>query len=701
VATEQSEKSSKEELLKIARERFDLAEEASSESRKLYLEDTQFLAGDQWPDEIKRARQEDKRPTLTINRIPQFVRQITNDARQNRPSIKVYPVDDKADVDTAKILQGMVKHIEANSGADVAYDTGFDSAVKGGFGYWRVTTDYCDPTSFDQEVLIKRIRNPLSVYFDPHSSEPDGSDATYAFIVDDISHDQYKALYPESELANNKDWKSIEADIPGWMSEKTCRVAEYFYIDLKDIELVQVQSDQGQVIVVDKVQLPEGFDQSRILNTRKSKMPVVRWCKLNAVEVLDETEWAGRWIPIIPTYGDEIDLNGVRILKGIVRDAKDSQRQYNYFVSSETEVIALTPRAPFIGYEGQFEGHEQAWTEANRKNIPFLEVKMTTLANGDTAPLPQRNVYEAPVRAISQARMMSAEDLKATTGIYDAALGNRSNENSGIAIQRRTMQAQTANFHFVDNLTRSIRHTGRILVDLIPKIYDTPRVARIIGEEGDQQIVKINEAFNKNGEKKLYDLGAGKYDVICDVGPSFATKRQEAVQAMLDFTKALPQHAGLISDLLVKNMDWPGSKEIADRLKKTLPPGIAEQDEENQKPIPPQVQAQMQQMSEMIEQLTQTANESAEALRTKKLELESKERIEMAKLETQATIELAKLESNESLKLLAHQIAELDQRFTQLGGNVPFDSELNQQMPDQQMPDQQFTGELSPGLPVE
>jgi hypothetical protein len=700
--SEDDAKKSHEDLLETARKRFDLAEEAWRESKKLALEDMQFLAGDQWPEAIRKERESDGRPTLTINRLHQHVKQVTNDGRQNRPSIKVYPVDDNADVETAKILQGLIKHIETNSGADVAYDRGLDCAVKGGFGFWRVVTDYCDPLSFDQEALIKSIRDPLSVTFDPHSTEPDGSDANFAFITDDIPHEEYKATYPDSDLSKHSDWSRLQHEVPGWMSDSTCRIAEYFYKDFKEVELVLLSDGQ----VYDAADLaaglpigPEGLPLE-VVQKRVSKIPIIKWAKINAVEVLEETEWPGRWIPIVPVYGDEVVLGGKRVLEGIVRHGKDPARIYNFNVSAEVEAISLAPKAPFVGMEGQFEGYEHQWATANRKNYAFLQYKAKTLANGQPAPPPQRMSTEANTMAITNSRMQSADDIKATTGIHDASLGARSNESSGIAIQRRNQQAQTANFHFIDNQTRSMRHTGRILVDIIPKIYDTARAVRIIGEEGDQQVVQVNAVVDG---QETYNLGAGKYDVVCEVGPSYATKRQEAVQTMLDLTKAYPQLMQIAGDLWLKQMDIPGAKEIAERVKKTLPPGLAEDDEKNKKPIPPEVQAQIQQMSQMIEQLTAAANESSEALKTKKLELESRERIEFKKLEVQVELKRAELDQAASLAVLEGEIAELRHRQELVQMSQPIDSDSTGQMPDQPMPDeqQQLTGELSPGLPME
>lgn len=694
------------DILKIARERFDLAVEAEADIRRAALDDLKFRSGEQWPQDIKASRDQDRRPCLTINRLPQFVRQVTNDQRQNRPSIKVSPVDDKADIDTAKILQGLIRHIEYTSNAELAYDTAFEGAVTKGIGYFRVVTDYCDSHSFDQEILIKRIRNSFSVYLDPTYQEPDASDANWGFVFEDLSIDDYKAQYKDSKLASMNDWGSIGDTAPGWATTTTCRVAEYFYKTFKEQTLVLLSNHE--VVNKDELKtLPEGIT---IVSERKTIAPAIKWSKINAVEILEETDWLGLWIPIIPVIGDELDIDGKKILEGIIRHAKDPQKMFNFWASAETEAIALAPRAPFIGVEGQFEGHEAQWRTANSKNHAFLEYKPKSVGGVPVGP-PQRNAYEPPVRAITQARAQSAEDLKATTGIYDASLGNRSNENSGIAIQRRNAQSATNNYHFIDNLSRSLKHLGRILVDLIPKVYDSPRSARIMGEDGEAEMVAINQLFEKNGEAKVYNLSAGRYDVTVATGPSFSTKRQEAVESMLALTQSYPQVAQAAGDLIVRNMDWPGSKEIADRLKKMLPQGLADEQGDEQKPLPPQVQAQMQQMHQMIEQLTQHLNDANHKIETKSVELESRERIEMAKIQAQIEIEMAKMGSKESLTLLSHEIAEIQNRLNLLNYEQPMGADAGALSAEAPNPEEQspmsgpngaatqFTGELPPGTP--
>jgi hypothetical protein len=658
---------SDEELIAIAKKHFQIAADADSDIRAAQTEDLKFLAGDQWPAEIKQRRDLKFRPCITVNKLPQYSNQIINSARQNRPSIKVNPVDDRADIETAKILQGHVRHIQYNSNADVAYDTSLGSAVDGGRGFFRVLTAYVSPMSFEQEILIKKISNPLSVYLDPSYQEPDGSDANWAIIFEDISVDEFRAQYPNAKLASLDAWRGIGGQEPDWANKtnNTIRIAEYFYKSFKKTTICLLSNGH----VVDKAKLPPGIafpDGVKIVRERETVLPAIKWCKHNAIEPLEKTDWLGDWIPVIPVHGNERIVDGKRIFEGIVRHSKDSQRALNYFISAETEIIALAPKAPFIGYAGQFEGHEDKWNSANIENYPYLEVNPVTI-DGKPAPLPQRNAYEPATQAITNARMLASEDMKSTTGMYDAAMGMKSDEKSGVAITRRTQQSETNNFHFIDNLNRSIRHAGRIIVQLIPQIYDTERMIRIMGEDGTPEMVKVNGFFEKDGKNVAYHLSAGKYDVTVDTGPSYQTKRQEAAETMLEFIRVMPAAAPLISDLIARNMDWPGAQEVADRLKKTLPPGIAEDKNKEKNSIPPEAQAEIAKMGQMIEALTQELNAANEQVRTKKMELESKERVEYQKIQAQIEIEMAKLGSAESIELLRQEVAQLERKMAAAG----------------------------------
>jgi len=654
------EKRGDTKFLAQARKRWELASEEESDNRKKALDDLKFRAGDQWDGSIKSDRDSDNRPCLTINQLPQFIRQVTNEQRQNRAAVNVSPTGEGATKETAEVFQGMIRHIEYDSDADIAYDTAGQSAVTSGIGYFRFITEYADDQSFDQDIKFKRIRNPFTIYMDPASQEPDASDANWCFIAVDYTEEDYKREFPKSKLAQTNDWESIGDQMPGWASKEGCRVVEYFYKDYVNKTLLLL-TDGSKGYLED---LPEDHrpPEDRIKAKRTVPVPQVKWCKMNGIEVLDETDWLGKWIPVVPVLGDELDVNGKRILEGIVRHAKDPARMYNYWVSAETEMIALAPKAPFIGVAGQFEGYEEKWTSANRKNLAYLEYNPKTVA-GNLAPPPQRNQYESPIQAINHARMASRDDLKATTGIYASGLGEQGNEQTGRAILARQHQGQISNFHYIDNMTRAIRHAGRILVDLIPKIYDTERIVRIVAPDGGQKMVKVNgptgEIDPKTKVERIYALGVGKYDVVVEAGPSYHTKREEALASMLQLSQNYPKLMEVAGDIVVGNMDWEGALEISERLKKTLPPGYAA-DEQGNEEMPPEALKKIQDMQQMIEAQTKALNHAQDENKQKEEERESKEKIAFAQMRNQLLIETMKVDQKDAHVLAQNELKWLD-----------------------------------------
>lgn len=694
------------EILRVAKERYDLASTTWDPIYKKGEEDLRILSGDQWHSTDREIRKRDSRPILTVNKLPQHLNQVVNDQRQNRPSIKVSPVDNGADVETAKILQGLIRNIQNDSNADAARDRAFEGAAGNSFGFYRIISKYVSPTSFDQKLMVSRISDPFMVKIDPFSKEPDGSDMKWAFYECEYSKDDYKAEYPNSELCSSFNWGELSTSSQGWVKDKSVRVAEYYTLDYETEEIsqarIQTVNELGQPVFQVKVmktsEVPEGAE---VLNTRKTQVPKVNHYKINGVEVLERTVFPGIWIPIIPVFGKEIIVKGERILESLIRHSIDSQRMLNYMTSAEAEAIGLAPKAPYIAAEGQIpEKYAGMWKNANSQTFSTLIYKPTD-HKGQMLPPPQRNTYEPPVQAIAMSRMQASDDIKSTTGIYDSTLGARSNENSGRAIERRNAQSQTSNYHFIDNLTRSIKHEGRILVGAIPFVYDTERVERIIGEEGDEKLVTLNQEYeNEKGEKVLYDLSVGEYDVVVETGPNYATKRQEAAATMMEFTKAMPQQAAVISDLMVKNFDFPGNTEMAERLRKTLPPGIAEDKEK--KEIPPEAQAQMQEMQQMIEQMTQKLNEQNQLVNTKKMELESKERIENMKLQNALILKQLELQGAAANEVMRAELQSIQNRLALLDQYAPINDDFNEgePSPDQMMPpseQQQPTDGISSG----
>jgi hypothetical protein len=634
------------DILTVARSRLDMAVSCYAESREDEIDDLRFYAGSpdnhwQWPADVLATRGAvqgqtiNARPTLTINKLPQHVRQVTNDMRQNRPGAKVIPVDDNADVEVAEIFNGMIRHIEYISDADVAYDTACENQVSYGEGYITLMTEYCDADTFDQDIKIGRVRNSFSVYMDPMIQDPTGADAKWCFITEDLTKAEYERQYPDAAPISTLQSLGVgDQSISNWLNEDTVRIAGYYFIDYDKATL---NLYPGNATAFEGT--PEDRDLKLLYgkpkNKRISDRPRVKYCKINGYEILEEKEWAGKYIPVIRVIGNEFEVDGRIYISGLVRNAKDAQRMYNYWVSQEAEMLALAPKAPFIGYGGQFEGYEDKWKTANTNNWPYLEVNPdVTDGQGAVLPLPQRAQPPMASSGLLQAKAGASEDIKSTTGQYNASLGMGSNERSGRAILARQREGDVGTYHYGDNLTRAVRHVARQLVDLIPKIYDTQRIARIIGEDGETKMVKINpdqaEPVNKIIDQdgivieKIYNPGVGKYDVVATTGPGYATKRQEALEAMAQLLQGNPQLWSVAGDLFVKNMDWPGAQEMAKRFQKTIDPKFLESGDKS-----PELQAAEQQIEamgaemEQMHQMIQNVGKSIEVQEQRRKDYEA------------------------------------------------------------------------------
>lgn len=630
----------KEKILEEAKERFADCEDNWAEQRSLALEDLRFARlGEQWPEEIKRQRELEKRPCLTINRLPSFIRQVVNDARLNKPSISVHPVDSGADVETAEIISGLIRNIEYTSDAEVAYDTALESAVTCGMGFFRISVDYTTDDVFDLDIKIERIPNPLSVYFDPYSAAADASDWSYCFVTEILPKDQFKQRYPKAEVS---DW---EGDFDGnWLSKDTVRVAEYWTREEEDALLLQLSD--GTILYEDQyLENLELFESSgiQILGQRSTKKSVVIQRIISGSEILEENSWAGKYIPIVPVFGDEVVEESKRHFLSLVRQSKDAQMMYNFWRSASTELVALAPKAPFIGPSGAFDTDHEKWETANTVTHPYIEY--------DGQIPPQRQPFAGPPAGALQEALNASDDMKSIMGLHDASLGARSNETSGKAILARQREGDVSTFHYIDNLSRAIRYAGRVLLDLIPKVYKEPRVLRVMGMDDSVENVQVNQQHEKGGMVRMHDLTSGKYDLTVKTGPSFTTQREEAYTQMIQMVQAHPNIAPLIGDLIAKNADWPGAEEIAKRLKAMLPPQIQALDKmeglqpEAQAAIA-QMQQQLQQMDQVIQQGQQLLKEKDQQITELGLELKNKQgdqALKAREIEVKERIEQAKL----------------------------------------------------------
>jgi hypothetical protein len=606
---------SDDSFLSLARKRFDAAAEDERELRAKFVSDLKFASPsgeDQWDPQVKQQREASGRPALSFPRCHTFVQQVSNQARENKPQIKFAPRLD-ADKDTAEIYEGLARYIQYASDAQVAYETAIEYSAGGSFGYYRFLTDYCDDDSDDLDLKIVPVLDPLTIYgvLVPacFNQKP-----RFAFVISEMSKEEYKDLYPNTELASLA-WGEAESRYEGWVGSETVRIAEYW--------CVQEQKQEGK---------------------RRPK-PIVKFCKTNGFEVLPDTEtvWPGSCIPIVPVLGKQMIIDGKPRLYSVVSPQKAAQTLINYSKTRIAETLSTSPISPFMMAEGQDAGYENEWSTINTVVRPTIHYKMVDVA-GRPAPPPQRQIAEAPIQALSAFVAQEIDDMKATTGIFDASLGAQGNETSGKGILARQQQSSLSTMHFMDNLERSFRKGGDIIAEVAPKIYDTAREITILGADEAPKIVKINQQHvDESGKQRHYDLTAGKYDVVVTMGRAFSTKKMESFDTLQQLVQSAPNLLPMFGDILFRNSDLAGSDLLAERFHKMLPPNLQEDDEN---PLPPQAQAAISQAQQQVQGMQVELAKLTMERQAKVLEHQGKMQQIAAQSEADMALERLKLENS-------------------------------------------------------
>lgn len=639
-----------DDLLTVFRKRYEDAYERERHNIDEAYEDLGFVEGeDQWDPKIRKQREDEDRPCLTENRFPQFVRQITGKMRQMRPSIKCVPVDSRGDPETAEVLAGMYRYIENRSRAQIVYGRAADSQVTCGIGAWRVTTEYSDEQTFNQEIRIGPIEDPIMTLFDPDAVLPSKSDGMFCFVPVDMSLRRFEQLYPGKsatgyEMHSHSAWE-------GWVSEDYVRVCEYWHKEpttrrlvlLADGSVEDLTGKPPEHIAEVERMVAEAQAMGDPVRIEDRKSHKVMRCLLSYDQILEPSkEWPGRYIPIIPVVGEEIRIGRKVVRRGIVRPAKDQQRMLNYYVSAETEIVALQPKAPFVGTEKNFENYEDLWETANTQNHSHLTYTPDPLNGG--AP-PQRSQPPMSSQGLTNGILRNIDAMKAVIGIYDASLGARSNETSGVAIEAREQQGDTGSVVYVANFGEAINHTAQVIMDLIPHIYDTARIIRIVGE--DDMTVETKAINQPRGvadggvSEVLNDVTTGAYDVVVKMGPAYDTLRSEAREGMTALIQSAPDLVPIIGDQIAKMQDWPNADDVAERLEAIAPPAIkalmAEKRGEQPQPPGPSPEEQAMQAKLMMEQQQAQAQM---ALKQQQAALDAQ--IEREKAEQQMAIEMQK-----------------------------------------------------------
>lgn len=640
---EQSQAKETREFLKLALERFQMSADAEAHNRREALDDLNFYIGEQWPADLKERRNRKRQPCLTINRLPQFKKQISNNLRQQRPAIQVNPAGDGVVVEESEIMQGVVRHIEVGSEAEVVYDMGADSMIITGLGIWRVVPEYEPGDSFKQIIKLKGVKNRFMVYDDPRAIEPDRSDRKFLFIIVDMLREDFKQQHENAAAASLEDFSSVGDNAQEWLTKERVRVAEYFYVE-EEKQTIYLLAD-GRVVR----ELQPG---ENAVKTRERMVPAVKWSKITAVDRLEDKDIPCDFIPVVTCLGEDLDVNGKTYQAGMVRNAKDAQREVNYWESAATHMLALAPKSPYLVAEGQLEDHEATWGSSNIDDPAFLTYKRYDEEGRDLGQ-PTRNAVEQPIQGIALMMQKAGANLQSTTGIPDANLGERRPDESGKSVLLRKQQGDMATFDYSDNWARGIRFTGRILLSMIPRVMDVTQIQRIIKPDGtsDQVIMHAGkpeeaQALQKQNPAitRIFDVSAGRYDVTISVGPSFQTKRQEAVASIMSLIQAAPPILSLVGDLLAGNMDWNNAPEIAKRLKLWVyqqNPWLAQSEGDSPELQQYKMQAENAAMKQQMGQVTQALQEAQQIIATKKVETDGK--IAVEKLKADADVLIAKM----------------------------------------------------------
>jgi Phage P22-like portal protein len=651
-----------EEILKEALGFFKKASEDEAGNRANYEADVKFgRLGEQWPENIKKQRQDENRPCLTVNRCPSFVRQVVNDARQNKPSIIVHPIDNGADKKTAEVINGVIRAIERNSCADVAYDTAIENAVSGGFGFFRIGIDFADDDSFDMEVRIECVPNSLSVYPDVDSTRFDAADWNYAFVCEVISKDEFESRYPEARPVNFEG--GDDSGFHSGLDDDQVRVAEYWRRE--EISRKIFLLSDGGVIREDQMsdEIRAFFDVTgvSVVKERQVRAHEVTRRIISGVEVLESDPWPGETIPICPVWGEVVTIDGVRYLRSMIRDAKGPQEMLNYWKSASTELVALAPKAPYVVEEGSIpEGEEHKYETANTRSYSYLLYN-----KGFNAP--QRQPFAGVPAGALQEALNASDDMKSVMGIFDAALGSRGNETSGKAILARQRESDVSNFHFTDNQSRAIQYAGKVIVEIIPHVYPPGRVMRILGEDQKEKVVRLAggdfQPDKESGDEQLYDLTVGKYDVTVKAGPSYASQREETRETIVELIRSIPtaapEAALVLGVKLLEQMDFLGADELAKQIGTLLPQDIqAMRSDEGDKNLPPEAKQVIALAQKEIEQLKQQLQQGGQIFQ------EGQKKIQA--LESDKTLEDKKL-NIEDLKIQTEQM-KLQREKEQLQG---------------------------------
>ena len=597
------------DLLTQARERFSWAEEAESEERSNHLDALQFRAGSHWPAVLQQGQDPDQPAPLTmvIDRLNPMIQQVLNAYRRSPLAMRVRPKGGGAEKKVADILEGKLRDIEQQSEADIAYFVALDQACGQGLGYFLLTTEYEDDRSFTQDLRIKPLYNRFAVYVDPASTHPAGLDMEFAFIIERMATSRFMQYY---EVSPQELTLFCGPEDGTWHTRAEVQVARYYYKTYTKETIVRLPD--GRILPTDGM-----TDLDPTWPTRETRIPTVHWVTMAGNAILERDKWLGCYIPLIRVEGQRLDVNGQAKRTGMIQAGRDAQVSVDVYSTMEATAIMAAPKSPWLLYADQISGYERLWNQANDPTMPYLLHK-AVVVNGQLLPPPQRTVVEPAIQAITQAKVLAQQDLQATLGLFDASMGAPSNERSGVAIEQRKIEGEGTNYGYTANLGWSIRALGTMCVEILPKLHSGPTDLRQVSPDGTVKTTPVNQPYqDEQGQMQQHMLGQGQYEVVLSSGPSYETARQQVSDKLGTVIGAVPPETqAYFLDVWAGSLDFPGSEDLAARLKTMVPPAaLAASEQTDPKTQLVTMQNQLQQATQalqMLQQQNQQAQEQAQ-----------------------------------------------------------------------------------------
>lgn len=663
-----SSSSDDEKILEEVRERYDYAEKEWSDIRAEAAKDMRYVAGDPWEEKDRRQREEAGRPCLALDELGQHFNQVINGVRSEKRAIKFSPTGHGATDATAQFYTNHTREIEYRSHAQVAYTTAFQDCIHRSYGYCRVKTEFESDRSHNQQLRIEPFVNPDMVLPDPDALKPDSSDQQYCFVVESRSKKEFPREFPDAKIT---DFSNLGTLYPQWVKAERILIAEYWTIKKTKRKLLLIQppplpAPAGMLNARPPAALPpiSVFEDEKdllaqipagatVVRDREVQWPSVCQYLTNGIEILKTTEWLGKYIPIISCYGMVIYVEGKRKILSMTRLARDPYMLYCYYRTCEAELVGMTPKTPYMAYEGQFSATQLVEVQKSLHEpvaALFARATIEGVPAGTVLPLPQRPTYEPPIQALEVGAESARRAIQAAMGSSPLPTqAQRRNEKSGVALEHMADSAQRGSFHFNDHYDDMIRHVGVVVEDLIDKVIDT---ARDVGVREPNDTAAQQRVNDPNDPKSVSTKG--DHSVTVSTGPEYESAR-EAESAFADTLMGTP-FAPLIADLAVK---LKGGGPVLDEMADRLTPPQFKKPKEGEGPDPAQLQQALAGAQQQIQQIQGVAQQMAQELQTKKAELESKERVAAAEIESKERIAAADRETKITVAELSAKVDRL------------------------------------------